>query len=128
VTWAMLILLAWLLAYGFIGFPEWLARATLMARCHEVRCDLGLGLVSIVLTLDLLSVCRTEAIDRAWGRVAPYIIAAVMAALCVWAGWLAQQDVGTMPDGWLVAGAAAVVGLATYALVAGRRRLFAGIV
>ncbi len=128
VTWLLLPLAAALIVYCLVGVPEWLARATLMARCPEFRCDLAVGLVSIVVCLDVLCGLRAGAAVCRWDRVAPAAGGVVMAAVGVLAGIVARADVGRLlPIDFLIPTAVAI-GAASYALLAGRRRLFAGIV
>src|SRR5262249_17512014 len=65
-TWLLVAVFAVLASYCLFGFPEWLAKGTLLSRTFEWRCDLAFGLISIVLSLDLLRGGNNLAAPRGW--------------------------------------------------------------
>jgi hypothetical protein len=128
-TWLLVALVPGLAVFCLVGFPDWLAKATLLSRTFEWRCDLAFGLISIVVSLDLLRGGRIPAASDGWyDRLATVAVALAMAGLCVCMGEVTRREVGDLL-GWSFVGLAATgVGVASYALVAGRRRLFGGLV
>jgi hypothetical protein len=124
VTWSLAVLLGVLLAYCFIGFPESLARISLLGRSHEKRCDLALGLITIVLCLDRLA--RLTPTPSLRERRAYILCAALIAAAFLWWARLAYAEVGDLIGGWSIALATAGVGVLSFAHLAGWRRLFMG--
>jgi hypothetical protein len=127
-TWLLVALLPVLAVFCLVGFPAWLAKATLLSRTFEWRCDLAFGLISIVVSLDLLRGARTAVAVGRYERFAAGVIAVAMAGLCLRMGGVTKQEVGELLGWAFIAGMALGIGVASYALVTARRRLFAGLV
>ena len=107
-----------LLVYITVGFPDWLARASLLALAPGRRAVLGLGLADAVLLLRFLG-CAEPVAERR--RIAGLAIGfALVLALC------AVPFVRELPGArlaWLLPLAAANGGLAAWVLAARRRVL-----
>jgi hypothetical protein len=128
-TWLLASVLPLLAVYCLFGMPGWLAKVSLLSRTFEWRCDLAFGLISILLSLDALR--GTQDLTGRCGRYdqfATWIVGLAMAALCLWIGGMTREEVGDLLSWAFIAAAALGVGIASYALVAGRRRLFGGLV
>jgi hypothetical protein len=127
-TWLLVGVFALLAFFCLFGMPAWLAKTTLLSRTFEWRCDLAFGLISIVLSLDLLRGGR-DSTPTGWSDgIAACAIGVAMAALCVFMADVTRREVGELLGWGFVAIAALVVGVTSYALVSGRRRLFAALV
>lgn len=81
---AVLVAYAILGAYAFVGFPDWLARVTLLSNVPAMRVLLALGYLDVVLLVRVLSLADGECLKdegphRLWGALAAAALFTVVA-------------------------------------------------
>jgi len=62
VGWLALAVVVFLVWFGDLGFPPWLANATLMSRAQGFRAQIATGLASIVISVQLLAAARHQSL------------------------------------------------------------------
>ncbi|MBI4706170.1 MAG: hypothetical protein HY744_34170 [Deltaproteobacteria bacterium] len=129
--WLCLAYLAALLVYALVGYPHALAAVTLLGRSHPPRVDLAVGLLSIVLCTWYLHRFRAPPRPRdgaaAGGpmeRRAAALAGIAVAVLVAAHGLAMNAHTRGYPSLAVIPAAAAAVGVLSWTLVAGRRRLF----
>ena len=132
VGWSLVCFLTGMLFFLFVGLPESIARLTLMSYIPSNRADLGIGLASIFLCVYVLSRIKDlklETQDRRamWSRIRPWVVSGVIALLFVVHGLVLRKLADGFPSVRLALIVGLLAGFLSYCLVAGKSRLFCGV-
>jgi hypothetical protein len=129
VGWALVCYLIVALIFLFVGLPAFLSRLTLLSYVPSYRADLGIGLASILLSIQVL-VAATELrrTPARWNKYWPLLAAAAVALLLIWHARDLTKETEGFPSQRLGLLAALIGGVASYCLLAAHRKIFCTIV
>lgn len=94
VGWCALAATLFLVAFGDLGFPAWLANATLMSRSQGFRAQLATGLASIVISVQLLAAARHQSLRSRSTIITAAAVFIACLALFLYLGGRFQQMAG----------------------------------
>ena len=129
VGWAMVCYIVVALIFLFVGLPSFLSKLTLLSYVPSYRADLGIGVASILLSIQVL-VAATELrrTPARWNRYWPLFAAAAVAVLLIWQARDLMKESEGFPSQRLGLLAALISGVASYCLLAAHRKVFSLIV
>jgi hypothetical protein len=127
--WLLLLYLAIVLLFLFIGLPASIATLTLLSYVPPYRADIAIGLASIFLCLQALAL--TGKMNREgftiWEKVMPWIASAFVMLLFIAHGRsLTKLTQDFLPMATIV-GVSSIAGLLSYCLLSGRKRIFCAV-
>ncbi|HEY3237002.1 MAG TPA: hypothetical protein VGJ84_19945 [Polyangiaceae bacterium] len=97
VGWLLIALGAFFIGFGHFGVPRWIANGTLMSLSQGFRAQIATGLISIIVSVQLLACAR---IDR-WRERSSLTRGAIVLVACAvfytWQGAQFQAAYGTFP-------------------------------
>jgi len=127
---AVLAVIAGLLVYMLIGFPEPIAKATLMSHSSPHRMDLALGLGSILLCAMILVRKREDVpFESGWRWFAATMAGSTISFfVVVLTGLQLSKRIGSFPSLTATLFAALLFGIASWLMLSGRTRFFVALV
>lgn len=127
--WLMVAYIAVMLFFSLVGFPETIAKLTLMSYVPPYRADMAIGLASIMLCMYALALMKDtsqEAVGR-WSRVMPYVICGAVILFFIWHGLTLAKAASGFPPFWFIILVSLVAGFLSYCLFTGKRAAFCGV-
>jgi hypothetical protein len=129
IGWLLVVFLVAMLAFLLIGFPERIAKLTLMSYVPPYRADIAIGLASIFLCIYVLALVKDLNKEEGgrWQKFLPWIICVAVILLFVYHGLVLRKLADGFPPLRFVLSVAALAGLLSYCLLAGKSALFCGV-
>jgi hypothetical protein len=129
VGWALVCYIVVALIFLFVGFPSFLSRLTLLSYVPSYRADLGIGIASILLSIQVLvTTADLRRTPNRWNKYWPLIAGAGVALLLLWHANDLMKETEGFPSRRLGLLTALLAGVASYCLLAGHKKLFCTIV
>src|SRR6185295_481220 len=128
IGWLLISYLVAMLVFMLVGFPERIAKLTLMSYVPPYRADIGLGLASICLCVYALTLSRDQNKKErgSFDRTVPWIVGAVVVALLILHGRVLMNTADGFPPASAVLVIALLAGFLSYCLLAARTTSFCG--
>jgi hypothetical protein len=128
IGWLLISYLVAMLVFMLVGFPERIAKLTLMSYVPPYRADIGLGLASICLCVYALTLSRdlNKKERGSFDRTVPWIVGAVVVALLILHGRVFMNTADGFPPASAVLVIALLAGFLSYCLLAARTTSFCG--
>jgi hypothetical protein len=129
VGWALVCYIVIALIFLFVGFPSILSKLTLLSYVPSYRADLGIGLASILLSIQVLLVStELRRMPDRWNKYWPVVAGAGVALLLHWHSDDLMRETEGFPSRRLGLIAALVGGVVSYCMLAGHKKVFCAIV
>ncbi len=127
--WLLVAYLAGMLLFLLVGFPESIARLTMMSYVPPYRADIGIGLASIILCVHTLAVVKDEAKEAPgrWDKAMPWLVGSAVVLFFIFHGTAMIKAVAGVPSASFVLFASLIAGLLSYCLMAGKSAAFCGL-